>query len=122
VLVSRRARIPAFVAGGWWALRAWPRCRAQLRRGGLDAVELPVPPPDRPGAQNGVRRVLGYVPASCLERALVRQRWHAAHGQPRDVVIGVRGPAADFGAHAWLEGDPGGPGEFTELTRWPPRE
>jgi hypothetical protein len=115
-----RERLPAFLSGGWWAFRAWWRSRAQLRRGGLAAVRLPAPPADRPGAQGGVHRVLGGVRASCLERSLVRQRWHAAHGRPRDVVIGVRGPASGFAAHAWLDGDRADPGEFEELTRWPP--
>ncbi len=116
---ERRARFPAFVAGARWALRAWWRCRAQLRHGGLEAVALPAPPDDFPGAENGVRRALAVVPASCLESSLVRQLWYASHGRPRDVVIGVRGPAKDFGAHAWLDGDPEQPGLFVELKRWP---
>jgi glycosyltransferase involved in cell wall biosynthesis len=116
---ERRARIPAFLAGGVWALRAWLRCRFQLRRGGLHAVELPRPPADLPGAANGVARALNAAPATCLERSLVRQHWYAAHGRARDVVIGIRGPTSDFGAHAWLDGDAEGPGTFTELQRWP---
>lgn len=117
---ERRARFPAFLAGGWWALRAWWRCRRQLRRGGLQAVTLPVPPANRPGAHNGIQRTLTVVRASCLERSLVRQRWFAAQGRPCDIVIGIRGPVADFGAHAWLDGDPEDTDVFTELKRWPP--
>ena len=47
---------------------------------------------------------------------MVRQRWLVAHGQPREVAIGVTSPAAGFAAHAWLVGeeDPAG---FHELTR-----
>ena len=116
---ERRARIPAFLAGGRWALGAWWRCRAQLRRGGLNSVEISMPPSERAGARNGVERVLSRVHASCLERSLVRQCWHAAHGRPRDVVIGVRGTAPNFEAHAWLDGDSEGAEAFTEITRWP---
>jgi len=65
-----------------------------------------------------VAAVLARRPASCLERALVLQRWDAAHGRPRDVVIGVTSPA-DFSAHAWLDGDPAGAGPFQELLRLP---
>jgi hypothetical protein len=101
-------------------MRAWWRCRTQLRRGGLNAVALPTPPSDRAGARNGVERVLHGVHATCLERSLVRQCWHAAHGRPREVVIGVRGTRANFEAHAWLDGDPESLEEFTELKRWPP--
>jgi hypothetical protein len=116
----RRARIPALLRGACWALRAWLCCRVQLRRGGLRAVRLPSSPSDRPGAQSGVHRALAHLPASCLERSLIRQRWHAARGRPLDVVIGVRGPAAKFGAHAWLDGDRPDPEAFHELARWPP--
>ncbi|MGI8904714.1 MAG: nucleotidyltransferase family protein [Solirubrobacteraceae bacterium] len=116
---GRLARMPGFLRGAWWGLRAWLVCRAQLRRRGLSGVSLPRPAPERPGALSGVHRALARLPSSCLERSLIRQRWHAAQGRPRDVVIGVRGPAAEFGAHAWLDGDPPDPGGFEELRRWP---
>jgi hypothetical protein len=118
--VQRLVRAPALLSGAWWAVRAWSSCRRQLRRGGLQAVRLPAPPADRPGTVGGVRRVLAGTRASCLESSLVRQRWYAARDLPRDVVIGVRGPASEFGAHAWLDGDPVDAGGFEELTRWPP--
>jgi hypothetical protein len=52
--------------------------------------------------------------------ALVRQHWHAGHGAPRTLMIGVTSPAAGFAAHAWLEGDPPSNAEgFTELARRP---
>jgi hypothetical protein len=55
---------------------------------------------------------------TCLVRAAVRQAWEAAHGCPRDLIIGVNSPTDDFQAHAWLEGDlPDGTGEFRELLR-----
>jgi len=55
-------------------------------------------------------------------RALVLQTWHAAQGQPRDLVIGVTPPGEDFKAHAWLDGDPPCEHEgFIELLRRPAR-
>jgi glycosyltransferase involved in cell wall biosynthesis len=116
---ERRRRVPGFIAGALWAARSWRRCHRQLRRGGLDAVRLRPPPGDRPGTQNGVTRVLEIASATCLESALVRQRWLAARGRPLDVIIGVHGPASEFRAHAWLDGEPQEPGVFTELKRWP---
>ena len=59
--------------------------------------------------------------ASCLERSVVLQRWHAAHGRPLDVVIGVKLPVSDFLAHAWLDGEPAPPDmTFDELLRLTP--
>jgi hypothetical protein len=50
----------------------------------------------------------------------VLQRWHAARGRPREIVIGVRGPTEEFSAHAWLEGEPDGEArDFQELLRLP---
>jgi transglutaminase superfamily protein len=89
----------------FWTLRALGRVRRQLRRAGLGRIELPAPPPVPESAVRGVSAALRRRPASCLERALVLQRWYAAHGRPHDVVIGVAGSSADFRAHAWLEGD-----------------
>jgi hypothetical protein len=64
---------------------------------------------------NAVLRRGGY---TCLVRAAVRQAWDAAHGRPRDLIIGVNSPADDFQAHAWLDGDPAeGFREFHELLR-----
>lgn len=44
--------------------------------------------------------------ATCLEAALVRQRWLVAQGLACDVIIGVTSPSSGFRAHAWLE-EPG---------------
>jgi hypothetical protein len=51
----------------------------------------------------------------------VRQRWLAAHGEPRAIAIGVTAPSQGFAAHAWLVGedDPRVP-VFHELTRLEP--
>jgi hypothetical protein len=52
----------------------------------------------------------------------VLQRWHQSQGDVRDVVVAVKGPAIDFAAHAWLDGDTDGEaGVFSELLRLPPR-
>jgi hypothetical protein len=34
---------------------------------------------------------------------VILQRWRAAQGDPRDVVVGVLGPGDRFRAHAWLD-------------------
>lgn len=89
-----------------WTVRALREARSALRRSGLDAVRVPPPPRVSPAAERGVHAVLRRQPNTCLERALVLQRWRAAVGDPRDVVIGVRGPSDGFQAHAWLDGEP----------------
>lgn len=62
-------------------------------------------PPRVPGsAIRGVEALLRRRGHTCLEAALLRQRWLAEQGVLRDVVIGVTAPAAGFTAHAWLEG------------------
>jgi hypothetical protein len=60
--------------------------------------------------------------STCLERALVLQRWEEAHGRPRDIIVAVKGSTVDFAAHAWLDGEPDGDvAPFAELLRLPPR-
>jgi Transglutaminase-like superfamily len=102
-----------------WAARAVRRARRQLRTTAPSSVALPRLPQLPPSAERGVRAVLRRQPHTCLERALVLQRWRAAHGDPRDVLIGVRGPATSFSAHAWLEDEDVDPavGPFEELLR-----
>jgi hypothetical protein len=100
----------------WWTERALRRAHADLRDGALRSVALPEPPR---GGERGVRAMLRRRDPSCLERSLVLQRWLAAHGDPRDVVIGTTG-AAGFEAHAWLDGEEAGVARFTEITRLPP--
>lgn len=57
----------------------------------------------------------------CLVRSLVLQAWDVAHGRPRDLLIGVTAPGAEFRAHAWLDGDcPSASAGFEEITRRPP--
>ena len=58
-------------------------------------------------------------PSTCLERALVLQRWEADHGAASDVVIGVVGPSDGFLAHAWLESVERPAIAFQEILRLP---
>jgi hypothetical protein len=103
------------VRGAWWALRAVRCARGQLRDlRRVEEVVLPSPQALPPSAGRGVHAVLRRLEPSCLERSLVLQRWLAAQGDERDLVIGVTG-ADDFRAHAWLEGEQG-PG-FVEIAR-----
>ena len=90
--------------GALWAARALVAARRQLRARPLGEVRVGAPPALPSRAERGVTAVLRRGRASCLERSLVLQRWHAAHGERHDVVIGVTGPA-DFLAHAWLDGE-----------------
>ncbi len=96
----------------------------QVRRqlaAGRPRPAVPRPPALATSASIGVDAVLWRMRASCLESALVRQRWMASHGVMRDVVIGL--PNQDFGgtpAHAWLDGtDPEATDGLVELHRYP---
>jgi Transglutaminase-like superfamily len=86
---------------GWWAYRCLRNVRRRLAAG---EPGICVPPPRLPAAAvRGVEAVLRRARPTCLEAALVRQRWLAAHGVLRDVVVGVTAPSDGFRAHAWLE-------------------
>jgi hypothetical protein len=66
----------------------------------------------------GVLRRLG---ATCLERAVVLQRWHAGRHTRRILVIGVTPPSSGFRAHAWLDGDNDAAHDaMVEILRRPP--
>jgi hypothetical protein len=112
----RRLDLPTLRAA-WWTLRALHRTRIALRTRPIGDVIVDAPPtlPDHAG--RGVNAILRRVPNTCLERALVLQRWLSEHGVAKDVVVGVTGPR-DFRAHAWLEGERVDH-EFQELTRMP---
>lgn len=103
----------------WWALRATRLARRGVHRPGFSADLLPAPPPVGERSTPAVKGVLKRARATCLVRSLVLQRWYAAHGSRRDLIIGVTAPSAGFAAHAWLDGDPVHAGEFVELTRRP---
>jgi Transglutaminase-like superfamily len=102
----RRLDLPTLRAA-LWAERALRSARRTLQRRGVDGIVLPAPPTLPAEAGRGVTALLRRRASStCLERALVRQRWLAAHGSPRDVVIAVQAPGEAFRAHAWVDGDP----------------
>lgn len=101
----RRPPDIATLRAAWWAQRALRQARRRLRAGALADVRLASPPRLPAEAARGVEALLRRRAHSCLEGALVRQRWRAAHGDPREVVIAVTSPTERFGAHAWLDGD-----------------
>jgi hypothetical protein len=102
-----------------WAQLALRRTRRALKRDRVTDVRVPPPPALPPSAGRGVRAVIRRGDPTCLERALVLQAWNVAHGEPRDVVIGVHGKGHEFAAHAWLDGEPDGHGPYHELMRVP---
>lgn len=117
--MQRRLDLPTARAA-WWALLSLVQARRSLRRRQIDRVRLPLPPQLPPEAIRGVSAVLKRQRSTCLERSLVWQHWLAAQGDPRDLVVGVAGPAERFRAHAWLEGDPeSSSAGFEELLRVP---
>ncbi|MGH2819941.1 MAG: lasso peptide biosynthesis B2 protein [Actinomycetota bacterium] len=107
------------VRAALWALRTVRSARRQLRAGTpVDELRLRALPDLPVEAAGGVRRVVRGLDGTCLERAVVLQRWHAAHGDPRALLIGVTTPSSGFRAHAWLEGEEPGEAEFTTLARY----
>jgi hypothetical protein len=106
----------------WWTWRAVRSARGQLRAGAVREVRLPAPPGVPPRAARAIRLVLRREHPSCLERALVLQRWLSAQGIARDVVVGTHGgPRSGFMAHAWIDGEPQADGlQYTELIRLSP--
>jgi len=116
-----------FRRGGWHALHValWStwcclRVRWQLRRGGIDLVRLSAPPKSEDQDRRIAVAVLRRMGASCLERSLVLQRWHAGQQSRRVLVIGVTAPSRGFHAHAWLDGDSDGVPEMVVILRRPP--
>ena len=94
------------------------RARRDLAERGLEGAHVASPPSLPASARAGVLAVIRRRPSTCLERALVLQRWEADHGAGGDVIIGVKGPSDGFRAHAWLETMPDRPpGAFQEIHR-----
>jgi hypothetical protein len=83
-----------------------------------------MPPPHPLSARRALDGVLERTSATCLEAALVRQRWLASEGRAFDVVIGVpESGLASSSAHAWLDGyepEPDTDVAYLELHRLPP--
>jgi hypothetical protein len=119
--VTLRALDPAVLRAALWTLYAVRHAERELERAPLESVMATLPRvpqlPDR--ASRGVNAVLRRRDDTCLERALVLQAWEAAHGRPRDLVIGVTSPRDGFKAHAWLEHERVSP-EYAELMRRAP--
>jgi hypothetical protein len=112
---------PSNLRAAWWALRSARRTRRLLATGGLEAALGPPPPPELPAdAVRGVRGALRRRGEGCLVTSIVLQSWEAAHGHRRDLVVGVTSPS-EFGAHAWLDGDPAPEANapFQEILRRP---
>jgi hypothetical protein len=111
---------PSSLRAAAWAVLALRRTRRALDAQGLKGARVSPPPRLPASARTGVLAVVRRRPSTCLERALVLQRWEADHGAPSDVVIGVIGPGDGFHAHAWLETTPDEqPSVFQELLRLP---
>jgi hypothetical protein len=115
---------PAVLRAAWWAWQSVRRLRHDLQVHGVNASVAP-PPALTASASGGVSAVLDRLSPTCLERALVAQRWWASHDRPLDVLIGVHlragGPeGGGFAAHAWLDGsEPESVEHFQELCRIP---
>ena len=111
----------ATLRAAWWADKALRTARRALARGEVRDIQVPVPPRLPVSAVRGVDAVLRRRTPTCLEVALIRQRWLAAHGEPRAIAIGVTAPSGGFAAHAWLVGeDEPAVSVFQELTRLEP--
>lgn len=102
-----------------WAVRSLRLTRRRLA-GGITEVNLTCPPALDATARSAVSAALRWRHATCLESSLLRQRFDAAAGRERDVIVGVTGPATGFRAHAWLDGDPQRADDFHEITRFSP--
>jgi hypothetical protein len=94
---------PADLRAALWTQRALREARRLLAGGHVQQIQLRRPPALPASAIRGVEAILRRRRHTCLEGALVRQRWLAAHGVMYDVVIGVTAPSEGFSAHAWLE-------------------
>ncbi len=104
----------------WWTVAQLRQVRRRLRRDGFRTT-VPDPPALPVRAERGVRAVLRRRPSTCLERALILQKWLSVHGDRRDVVVGVAASAGNLRAHAWLDGESTETGaDYDELLRLPP--
>lgn len=124
-LVRRGLRLSArhhlsAVRAAWWTATALRDVRRQLRAVGLRTV-VNRPPRLRASAKGGVVRVLNRSHSTCLERALVWQKWLFMHDDHRAVVIGADVPDATLSGHAWVDGEePASEAAFSEMLRLPP--
>lgn len=109
------------IRAGVWAAKAVRSARRQLKTGAeINQVRLEAVPKLSSEAEGGVRQITRRLDATCLERAVVLQRWHAAHGRKKALVVGVTPPSSGFRAHAWLEGEDQSERGFVEFLRYDP--
>jgi hypothetical protein len=130
---DRRGTTVQRPAAAGWAVAALHSARRQLTTAGVADVDLPAPPPVGAADRPAVLATLDERAASCLERALVVQRFDAETGRPRDLVVAVTDPGPDrtpgcatdgdpagaSHAHAWLDGDAAPRSHSHELLRLP---
>lgn len=117
----RRPPDVSTLRAAWWARRALRAARQALAEGELSEITLPPPPPLPASAIRGIEALLRRRHHTCLEGALVRQRWLAAQDIRCEIAIGVTPPSEGFSAHAWLVGeDDSCAQEFHELARLRP--
>jgi transglutaminase superfamily protein len=103
-----------------WAHRTLRCARRQLGAGRVTGIVLPAPPELHAAAWRGAEALLRRRRHTCLEVALLRQRWLSAHGVDRQIVIGVASPRNGFVAHAWVDGEAcGDPERYRVLARIP---
>jgi hypothetical protein len=111
------ADVPTLRAA-WWTFGAVRRVRRDLGADGSSAT-VSSPPSLPVSAGRGMTAVLRRMKPSCLEEALVIQSWMTAHGDRREIVIGVA-RTDRITAHAWIDGsDDESPATYDELYRLP---
>jgi hypothetical protein len=97
---------PPVLAGALWAVVALILIRRDLRGQGVQASVISTFGLSKgKRASAGVAGALARLHPSCLEEVLILQKWRAALGDHRDVIVGV--PKSGFTnqtAHAWLVG------------------
>lgn len=110
---------PSALTAAAWTLLVLPSVRRQLEANPLTELRIVRPPPLPGRTRYAVLSALRRRNATCLVQAAVLQRWDAARGIRRDLVIGVTAPNEEFEAHAWLEGDFNPAHDrYTELVRY----
>jgi hypothetical protein len=116
---SELRRVTHLIRSVLTTTRAVRRTRSSLKAQPLSKVQPDLSTHDFAGFPGrGARLAFRVTRATCLERALVLQAWHARRGIDHDVVIGFRKDRGSFIAHAWIDigGAPADNG-FIELTR-----
>jgi hypothetical protein len=106
LLTILRRRPGLTVKTALWALRAVTEIRRALRTRRFEPGIVAAPPHAPLEAEVVVNAVARVTRSTCLTRSIMRQHWFAAHGDDRDLLIGIDRSGPVFRAHAWIEGDP----------------